>query len=86
MRGLRVAMVLVTLVVASTAAPAAGDELPAMGELRPAGSLAEERVHHTATTLRDGRVLVVGGVGDDEAVRWADDIRATGEAWSPAEG
>ena len=34
---------------------------PATGAFRPAGQLAQARWGHTATLLRDGRVLVVGG-------------------------
>lgn len=38
---------------------------PATSSFGPTGSLAEGRYDHTATLLSDGRVLVIGGIGDD---------------------
>ncbi len=50
---------------------------PATGSFSPAGTLATGREGHTATLLRDGRVLVVGGVDDNGFV-------TTAEIWDPA--
>ena len=44
------------------------------GTFSPAGSLGDARAAHTATLLRDGRVLVIGGVD-------VDDVFASGELW-----
>jgi hypothetical protein len=49
---------------------------PASGEFRPAGSMADARVRHTATLLPDGRVLVIGGTGPDGTY-------ASAELWDP---
>jgi hypothetical protein len=46
------------------------------GTFSPTGSPAEARWLHTATLLRDGRVLVVGGLG-------AGGFRASAEVWDP---
>jgi len=35
---------------------------PATGEFSPTGSMTDSRIHHTATLLQDGRVLVVAGI------------------------
>lgn len=50
---------------------------PATDEFSPAGSLAEARAGHTALPLDDGRVLVVGGYGEDGLVT---DM----EVWEPS--
>ena len=50
---------------------------PLTGTFSPSGSLAEARgAYHTATLLRDGRVLVVGGMGGE----------GSAEVWDPATG
>jgi len=43
---------------------------------REAGALAQPRVQHTATRLRDGRVLVIGGTAPDGQL-------ASAEVWDP---
>jgi hypothetical protein len=45
---------------------------PATGEFEETGSLAEPRVNHTATSLADGRVLIVGGSGHAGLARLAE--------------
>lgn len=50
---------------------------PTTGDFSPAGSLIETRLNHSATLLADGRVLVVGGWGEDEPL-------ASAETWDPA--
>lgn len=54
---------------------------PVTGSSSPAGSLAEGRFQHTATLLRDGRVLVVGGHWHDGASIYARTSLA--EVWDP---
>lgn len=53
---------------------------PATGTFRPTGSMSVTRQDHTATVLKDGRVLIVGG----------DDVRehalATAELYDPSTG
>jgi hypothetical protein len=52
-----------------------------------AGPLTQPRVGHTATLLRDGTVLIAGGVGKDRAVRTAELYRpAPSFAPPPGEG
>ena len=46
---------------------------PATGEWSPAGSMADGRAEHTATPLGDGRVLVIGSLGN----------KATAEIYDP---
>jgi hypothetical protein len=76
MRRLIVASVVLALALGPGGTLAAEGEPPATDAFRPAGSLAEARESHTATSLPDGRVLVVGGaVGDD---------LASAEVWDPA--
>jgi len=53
---------------------------PITGSFVPAGSIAEARYGHTATLLPDGRVLVVGGYGEDAT--WLD----SAEVWDPTTG
>lgn len=50
---------------------------PAAQTWTPAAPMATARAYHTATTMNDGRVLVVGGVGRDGAAL------ATAEAYDP---
>jgi hypothetical protein len=61
-------------------APTATAELfdPVTGKFAAAGSLAHARWGHTATLLRDGRVLIAGGVGE------ADEALASSELFNPA--
>ena len=67
---------------AALAVPALGaDPSPATGSFSPAGSLAEDRMMHSATLLPDGRVLVIGGQG------WSGDWHvqlASVELWDEA--
>lgn len=65
----------------STDEPVASAEIwdPASGTFAVTGALLEPRSGHTATLLQDGRVLVVGGDGEDL-------IAATAEIWDPATG
>lgn len=53
---------------------------PVSGEFLPAGSTTEARYGHTATRLDDGRVVVIGGYGNDGA--WLD----SAELWDPESG
>ena len=53
---------------------------PTTGDFLPAGSTSEARYDHTATLLPDGRILVVGGYGNDAS--WLD----SAELWDPATG
>jgi hypothetical protein len=48
---------------------------PAIGTFSPTGSMAVPRADHTATLLRDGRVLITGGFGN-----------ASAEVYDPAAG
>jgi hypothetical protein len=52
----------------------------ATGSIRPTGVLKEARYAHTATLLADGRVLITGGVGPDDAP-----LTST-ELYAPARG
>jgi hypothetical protein len=52
---------------------------PAAGTFSPAGALPDGRVNHSATLLSDGRVLIVGGVGNG----WAG-LPASALLWDPA--
>lgn len=58
---------------------------PATGQWSPAGSLASARRLHTATVLRDGAVLVVGGRSTATADPLADPV-PTAERFDPATG
>lgn len=53
---------------------------PATGTFSPTGSLAVQRLGHRATLLPDGRVLVVGGLNNE------DYYLASAEVWDPATG
>jgi len=74
-----VASVVLALSLALGGAIAADEEPSSTDTFGPAGSLAKARVLHTATLLPDGRVLVVGGGGDDGAL-------ASAEVWEPGDG
>lgn len=69
---------------------------PATGEFSPTGDLEVPRMFHTATLLGDGRVVVVGGVGESQ-INPVDENHAfpimprvaptsTMEVWDPARG
>ena len=55
---------------------------PDGGTFAPTGSMADPRAGHTATLLRDGRVLVVGGIDASDGI----DNLATAELYDPASG
>jgi hypothetical protein len=65
---------------ANTAAVSAEMWDPVTGNFDPAGALAEARYDHTSTLLPDGRVLVIGGYGNDAT--WLD----SAEVWDPQTG
>ena len=68
------------------AAPLASADLfdPDQQSLRPTASLAEGRYAHTLARLRDGRVLVVGGVGAAGSLASAELFDPARERWLPA--
>jgi len=53
---------------------------PTTGKWSTTGSMVYERVYHTLTTLRDGRVLVAGGMSNKR------NVRASAEIYDPATG
>ena len=53
--------------------------VPGDGAFSPAGRLAQARWAHTATLLRDGRVMVLGGATINS-------VLGSGELWDPADG
>jgi hypothetical protein len=55
---------------------------PATGKFKPTGSMADARTKHTATRLKNGRVLVVGGADLSDGI----DNLATAEIYDPATG
>jgi len=63
---------------------------PATGTWSATGSLASGRMGHTATTLADGTVLVVGGVVDDFLRSFVEDLgwlfKPTAELYDPVSG
>jgi hypothetical protein len=59
---------------------------PATGAWTATAALFEARVRHTATVLRDGRVLVAGGFPGSGGVSPVDDTIATAELFDPAAG
>jgi hypothetical protein len=56
---------------------------PATGAWTATGPLVEARVRHTATVLRDGRVLVAGGFPGSGGVSPVDESIATAELFDP---
>jgi len=81
LRRLAVASLLLVLVLGSggTRAAEAAEVLSASGSFMPAGPLGVARAAHTATTLPDGRVLVVGGFGEEY-------VTTSAEVWDSATG
>jgi hypothetical protein len=55
---------------------------PATGKFAATGSMADQRFRHTATLLKDGRVLVAGGADLSDGI----DNLATAELYDPATG
>jgi hypothetical protein len=61
---------------------------PATGTYAPTGSMVHARAYHTATLLQDGRVLIQGGGGSEEASGGVPtvDSMAAPEMYDPATG
>lgn len=57
---------------------------PLVNQWSAVGDLAEARVGHTATLLRDGSVLVVGGLGASVELATAERFVPSSGVWSPA--
>ena len=79
MRRLIIVSVVLALSLGRGGTLATEEEPPANGAFSPTGSLAVPRFFHTATPLPDGRVLVVGDKGRDDAP-------ASAEVWDPITG
>ena len=80
MRRIGVSILALTVIIGwgpATAAP--GDAHPDSGAFEAAGTVKSGLLGHVATTLPDGRVLIVGGEGRRELV-------ATAELWDPLSG
>ncbi len=77
-------MTALSLALLLMAAPAAANGQWA-GRFKPAGNLSSPRAAHTATLLKDGRVLVVGGRGAEALVELAttDLYEPKKNAWKP---
>jgi Galactose oxidase, central domain len=58
---------------------------PATSSFSPSGAMGLGRERHTATLLADGRVLIVGGVGEP-AADFSDTAVTEAEIWDPATG
>ena len=76
MRCLAIASVALVFPLAASGVLAAEVEPPATGTFGPAGTLADARMHHSATLLPDGRVLIIGGHAEGRAMAGA-------ELWDP---
>ena len=57
---------------------------PATNTWSPAGQFAVNRAGHSATVLKDGRVLVVGGAGPASTIAQAEIYDPEKNVWSPA--
>lgn len=56
---------------------------PASERFQPTGPLKSAREHHTATRLRDGRVLVIGGLDHPRTLDTTELFDPTSGSWSP---
>jgi hypothetical protein len=76
----RLAMILVLAVVCLPSHPPAAQETKTAGTIVPTGDMTVPRFSHTATLLRDGRVLIAGGMAKNGV------FEPTAEVYDPATG